>query len=103
MVALQDGKQHPTQKSIHLMEWCIEQIPQTARMILDPFMGSGTTGLAAVRQGRKFIGVELDATYFDVACRRIEKFYREDNLLHPAASEHFHRRGKKSTDADIWQ
>ena len=63
------GKVHPTQKPISLMKWCIEQ--SEAAMILDPFMGSGTTGVAAVQLGRKFIGIEMDPRYFDIARRRI--------------------------------
>jgi DNA modification methylase len=61
-------RQHPTQKPIALMVWCIEQAgnPQT---ILDPFMGSGTTGVAAIQLGRKFIGIEREPKYFDIACQ----------------------------------
>jgi DNA methylase len=61
---------HPTQKPVELMCWCIEQIGD-AETILDPFMGSGTTGVAAVKLGRKFIGIEIEPKYFDIACRRI--------------------------------
>jgi site-specific DNA-methyltransferase (adenine-specific) len=66
-----EGKEHPTQKPLSLMQWCIGLIPK-AKVISDPFMGSGTTGVAAVKLGRKFIGIELDPTYFEVACRRIK-------------------------------
>ena len=68
-------KEHPTQKPMELMKWCIEQAgnPQT---ILDPFMGSGTTGVAAVQMGRKFIGIEREPKYFDIACKRIEDAQR---------------------------
>ncbi len=65
-----ENKQHPTQKPIQLMQWCIRQVSE-ARTILDPFMGSGTTGVAAVNLGRKFIGIEIEPKYFDIACRRI--------------------------------
>jgi DNA modification methylase len=61
---------HPTQKPVSLMVALIDAIPE--RLILDPFMGSGTTGVAAVRDGRDFIGVEIEPRYFDMACRRIE-------------------------------
>ncbi len=67
-----EGKYHPTQKPLPLMRWCIEQLPDDALTILDPFMGSGTTGVAAVKFGRKFIGIELEPKYFDIACRRIQ-------------------------------
>lgn len=68
-----DGLQaaHPTQKPIALMEWCIERL-KSRGTILDPFMGSGTTGVAAVNLGRKFVGIEIDPGYFDIACRRIQ-------------------------------
>lgn len=78
--ALQDGKQHPTQKPIELMKWCLDFLPK-ARTILDPFMGSGTTGVACVKMGRKFIGIELEPKYFDIACRRIEAAYKQPDMF----------------------
>ena len=75
---------HPTQKPIALMKWCIEQAgnPQT---ILDPFMGSGTTGVAAVQMGRQFIGIEREPEYFDIACKRLEDAQRmQDMFIAPA-------------------
>ena len=84
-LALQDGKKHPTQKPVALMEWCLGFLP-TAETILDPFMGSGTTGVACVKTGRKFIGIELDPKYFDIACRRIEDAYKQpDMFIEPPA------------------
>jgi DNA modification methylase len=68
---------HPTQKPIGLMRWCIEQLPRPGTIILDPFMGSGTTGAAAVRLGRKFIGIEIEPKYFDIAKKRIVDAYSE--------------------------
>ncbi len=65
-------KEHPTQKPNQLMTWCLGFLPD-ARTILDPFMGSGTTGVAAVSLGRKFIGIEIEPKYFDIACRRISE------------------------------
>lgn len=62
---------HPTQKPLPLMRWCIERLRSDAETILDPFMGSGTTGVAAVQLGRKFIGIEIDPKHFATACRRI--------------------------------
>jgi site-specific DNA-methyltransferase (adenine-specific)/modification methylase len=64
-------KQHPTQKPIELMEWCVKWAgsPQT---IVDPFMGSGTTGVACVRLNRRFIGIEIDPGYFEIAKKRIQ-------------------------------
>ena len=73
-------RQHPTQKPIELMRWCIDQAgnPQT---ILDPFMGSGTTGVAAVQMGRKFIGIEREPKYFEIACKRIEDAQRVSDMF----------------------
>jgi site-specific DNA-methyltransferase (adenine-specific)/modification methylase len=63
---------HPTQKPVELMSWCLRQLPD-AKTILDPFMGSGTTGVAAVKLGRRFIGIEIEPRYFDVACKRLSE------------------------------
>lgn len=81
-------REHPTQKPIGLMAWCIEQasVPP-AGLILDPFMGSGTTGVACVKLGRKFIGIEIEPRYFDIACRRIEQAYRQGDMFREPARE----------------
>lgn len=65
------NKQHPTQKPASLMSWIIERMTDTGDTILDPFMGSGTTGAACVQTGRKFIGIEIDPDYFEIAKKRI--------------------------------
>ncbi len=66
------GRVHATQKPVALMEWCIQQARVPAGgLILDPYMGSGTTGVAAVRMGHAFTGIEIEPRYFDTACRRI--------------------------------
>ena len=70
----QSDKYHMTGKPTPLMRELVDIVPPGAT-ILDPFMGSGTTGLAAVQQGRKFIGIECDPGYFDVACQRVQAFY----------------------------
>ena len=75
-----DIRLHPTQKPIALLRWCLEFYPD-ARTILDPFMGSGTTGVACVKLGRKFIGIELEPKYFDIACKRIEEAYKQPDLF----------------------
>ena len=67
-----EEKQHPTQKPKNLMMWCVEYLPKSCT-ILDPFMGSGTTGVACVQTGRNFIGIEIDPTYFAIAERRIQE------------------------------
>jgi len=79
--AMQDGKQHPTQKALVVMKWCIGEIPHPADMILDPFMGSGTTGVAAVQMGRDFIGIEREPRYFDIACKRIDDAQRQGDMF----------------------
>jgi site-specific DNA-methyltransferase (adenine-specific) len=61
---------HPTQKPLAVMRWTLRFLPD-AKTILDPFMGSGTTGVAAIQLGRKFIGIEIDPGYFKIAHRRI--------------------------------
>lgn len=71
---------HPTQKPIALMVWCVRKIG-LADTILDPFMGSGTTGVAAMQLGRKFIGIEIEPKYFDIACERIENAQRQQPLF----------------------
>jgi DNA modification methylase len=80
-----ETKEHPTQKPLALMEWCLSFLPDDARVILDPFMGSGTTGVACARLGRRFIGIEIEPKYFDIACRRIEQAYRQPDLFVPRA------------------
>jgi site-specific DNA-methyltransferase (adenine-specific) len=76
-----DGAVHPTQKPVELMKWCISHLPEDSKTILDPFMGSGTTGVAALSMGRKFIGIELDEEYFDIACERIRNEYNQIKLF----------------------
>ena len=79
---------HPTQKPLDLMKFSISQVQHCheVSLVLDPYMGSGTTGVAAVQMGRKFIGIEIDPRYFDIACRRIEDAQRQQTLdLEPAA------------------
>ena len=75
------AKDHPTQKPLELMQWCIERLPEPNDTILDPFMGSGTTGVACVKLGRRFIGIEIEPRYFDIACRRIEQAYAQPDLF----------------------
>lgn len=83
-VALQEGggTEHPTQKPIRLMKWCLGLVP-CARTVCDPFMGSGTTGVACAASDRQFVGVEMEQQYFDIACRRIEDAQRQSKLFEP--------------------
>ncbi|MFZ9264856.1 MAG: DNA-methyltransferase, partial [Polynucleobacter sp.] len=73
-------KNHPTQKPVELMNFCIEQLGMP-EIILDPFMGSGTTGVAAIQMGRKFIGIEREPKYFDIACKRIEQASKQVDMF----------------------
>ena len=66
------NKLHPTQKPVDMLEFLIEKFSNEHDTILDPFMGSGSTGVAALNTGRKFIGIELDDKYFEIAKERIE-------------------------------
>lgn len=70
---------HPTQKPVRVMEWCLGFLE--AQTVLDPFMGSGTTGVACARLGRKFIGIEIEPRYFDIACERIKREYDQPRLF----------------------
>jgi hypothetical protein len=72
---------HPSQKPVEVMEWCVKQLPSDALSVFDPFMGSGTTGVACAKLGRKFIGIEIEPKYFDIACRRIEAAYKQPDLF----------------------
>lgn len=73
---------HPTQKPVSLMQWCIEQMKLRAgSTILDPFMGSGSTGVAAVKMGHRFIGAEIEPLYFDTACRRLDEAQRQADMF----------------------
>lgn len=74
------GRVHPHQKPVWLAEHFITRIPD-ATIIVDPFMGSGTTGVAAVKLGRQFTGIELEPKYFDIACRRISEAMKQPDLF----------------------
>lgn len=71
---------HPMQKPIALMLWCLEQVGNPA-LILDPYMGSGSTGIAAIKSGKSFIGIESVRHYFDIACERIDNAQRQQRLF----------------------
>ncbi len=78
-----DGNSHPTQKPVPVMMWTLGVID--ALTVVDPVMGSGTTGVACANLGRSFIGIEIDPGYFDIACRRIEEAYRQPRLFEEPA------------------
>ncbi len=80
LAANKDGRVHPTQKPLNLMQWCLGFVPNAASVV-DPFMGSGTTGVACAKLGRRFTGIEIDPGYFDIACRRIAAALKEPDLF----------------------
>jgi site-specific DNA-methyltransferase (adenine-specific) len=69
---------HPTQKPLAVMRW---SLGFTSGDVVDPFMGSGTTGVACAQLGRKFIGIEIERKYFDIACERIDNAYRQQRMF----------------------
>ena len=77
------GQRHPTEKPLALMEWCLAKLPAQTETVLDPFMGSGTTGEACARMGIKFTGIEIVPEYFELACRRIKMAESQGVLFHP--------------------
>ncbi len=79
---IKEERFHPTQKPFPVMEWCIERAGKISS-VLDPFMGSGTTGVAAMNLQRSFIGIEREPKYFDIACERISRAQAQGQLLPP--------------------
>lgn len=76
-----DKNGHPCPKPNGVMNWMVHRGSLEGEVVLDPFMGSGTTGVACAALGRKFIGIEVDANYFDIACERIDNAYRQGRLI----------------------
>jgi site-specific DNA-methyltransferase (adenine-specific) len=74
-------REHQTEKPVELIEAILETVTPIGGVALDPFMGSGTTGVAALKLGRKFIGIEIEPKYFDIACRRIEEAWKQPRLF----------------------
>jgi site-specific DNA-methyltransferase (adenine-specific)/modification methylase len=72
---------HPTQKPVGIMEWAISHLPTETQTIIDPYMGSGTTGVACVKMGKSFVGIEREQKYFDIACKRIELAYAQPDMF----------------------
>ena len=75
------GADHPTQKPLPLIRELVDLFSFKDDVVADPFMGSGTTGVAAVKLGRRFIGIEIEPRYFDIACRRIEEASKQADLF----------------------
>lgn len=80
--SIQSDRVHPTQKPVSVMEWCLSFTKGST--VLDPFMGSGSTGVACLNMGRRFIGIEIEKRYFDAACRRIEAVQRQPKMFSAA-------------------
>lgn len=76
-----DVREHPTQKPVGVMSWALDQLPDDAKLICDPFMGSGTTGVAAVTRGLSFVGIEREPAYFETALERISEALHLPSLL----------------------
>ncbi len=77
-----NGRLHPTEKPVQLMLQLLRKVPGT---VLDPFMGSGSTGVACIRSGRHFVGIEIDEGYFEIACQRVREAYLQADMFVPAA------------------
>lgn len=76
-----EHSEHPCPKPDDIMRWLVDRASLEGETILDPFMGSGTTGVAAVQMGRNFIGIEREPKYFDIACKRIEDAQRQGDMF----------------------
>lgn len=74
-------REHPNEKPIEVVEQLVATHSNPGDLILDPFMGSGTTGVACARLGRRFVGIEIEPKYFDIACRRIEQAQKQADLF----------------------
>lgn len=80
-----DVKEHPTQKPVGVMEWCLDQLPAGAVTICDPFAGSFSTGVACIRRGKRFIGIEREPSYFEIGLRRLSEEIAKPRLELAAA------------------
>jgi site-specific DNA-methyltransferase (adenine-specific)/modification methylase len=85
-MANKEVREHPTQKPVPVMRWALTQV-RDAATVCDPFMGSGTTGVACVHEGRRFVGIERERRYFDVACERISRAQAQGTLLPPEPAQ----------------
>ncbi len=80
-VAHKAASDHPCERPAALYEWCIKYLPQPIDSVMDCYMGSGTTGVACMNLGRKFIGIEIEPKYFDIACERIDNAQRQKRMF----------------------
>lgn len=82
LMAVEKGREHPTQKPVALMMWCMDVVAfPTGALVLDLFAGSGTTGVACIKTGRSFIGIEIDPTYYEIAVKRCDAESRQIKLF----------------------
>lgn len=91
-------KAHPTQKPLSLMSWCLSLLDADG-VVLDPYMGSGTTGVAAVQLGRSFVGIERDPAYFEIACQRIRQAADQPRLFDVDLQQQPQQLGLEDTSA----
>lgn len=85
-VAPWQSPDHPAQEPVGLLAYIIEKVSTPGQRVLDPFMGSGSAGVACMRLGREFVGIELDEVHFNTACRRLEEIERQGTLFSDAAA-----------------
>jgi site-specific DNA-methyltransferase (adenine-specific)/modification methylase len=76
---------HPCSKPLLAWTWLVDKVARPGSLVVDPFMGSGTTAVSCLKTGRKFIGIEREPKYFDIACKRIEQAVSQGQLFTPAA------------------
>lgn len=81
--AQQSEYDHPTVKPLPVMQKVLATASDVGQTVFDPFMGTGSTGVACAAMGRKFIGIEISPRYFDIACRRIEQAYAQPDMFGP--------------------
>lgn len=81
LIGKREKREHPTQKPVEVMSWCIQKLPKGMDVIIDPFLGSGTTMVACAKLGRKGIGIELDPEYFEIAVKRVQEAYDQPDLF----------------------
>jgi site-specific DNA-methyltransferase (adenine-specific) len=76
-----DGKGHPCPKPVSYARWLVSRAAPLGGRVVDPFMGSGTTGVACLKTGRKFVGIEMDPEYFEISCRRIQNAWQQPDMF----------------------
>ena len=81
LIGKEQERQHATQKPVKVMAYCVTNYTDAHQTVCDPFMGSGTTGVACMNLGRKFIGIEIEPRYFEIACRRVEDAQRQARMF----------------------